>query len=196
MEPKCDYVLVFDTSVAKSTENPPMPNEYLQLVDALKNAGLHVTARQGAPGSETILVLLRATTARLLKELELQARLDFTKGVHTPRANMLLESAAQREVPLTPAERLALVNQIISTSQERSTADVKYAGVSPGGGLPSLAATWKQLTSKYATESPFGRVKGIFPPHDEEWNKKWLSSWSKELFILKENPEQLDQVAA
>lgn len=126
---KADYVVVFDTSLR---EQEVMPNQYLELIKILKDAGLVVTARPGVKDSDTILVLVRATNTRLLQQIENQARLDFIKGVHSPRANMQLETAADHPVPLTPAERLYVVDQILTTSRDKSTEECKYAGITPG----------------------------------------------------------------
>lgn len=192
-----DYVLVFDTSVNSPREKTPMPNQYLEVVNALKQAGLHVTARPGAKGTETVLLLVRATPQRLFAEIEDQARVDFIKSVHSPRANMLLESATQREIPLAPADRLMLVNHIISSSQERSTENRKYAGVSEGSKFDSslLVARIDIEGSRFAA-APFDRVKAIFPPHDAKWNAEWLRSWSTEMSLIEVKPEELDRVAS
>lgn len=198
---KADFVLVFDTSLR---EQEIMPQEYLQLVNSLKEAGLVVTARSGVKDSNTILVLVRATNGRLLREIEAQARLDFVKGVHSPRANMQLETAADRPVPLTPAERLYYVDQIITTSQDKSTEAIKYAGVSVGSQslfltqleYPVLVADLSATFTHPVSDKPFPRVKDIFAPHDTQFNNEWLPSWSKDMSLMDLKLKELDQVAA
>jgi hypothetical protein len=69
--------------------------------------------------------------------------------------------------PATEAERLRVVNQMITLPTEEGG-----AGITPNHG------EWKNVTN-------------VFPLHDEETNKKWMREWSKKTFL---SDAELDQI--
>lgn len=69
--------------------------------------------------------------------------------------------------PATEAERLRVVNQMITLPAEEG-----------GAGITPKHGEWKNVTN-------------VFPLHDEETNKKWMRDWSKKTFL---SDEDLDQI--
>lgn len=69
--------------------------------------------------------------------------------------------------PATEAERLRVVNQMITLPAEEG-----------GAGITPKHAEWKNVTD-------------VFPLHDEETNKKWMREWSQKTFL---SDEDLDQI--
>lgn len=81
--PSVDYVLVFSTSATYSPvrsfgqdseqkvrqlRQTQLKEEYNKLVTTLKTADLDVTGRSGAPGTETLLLFVKASEKRIREE--------------------------------------------------------------------------------------------------------------------------------
>lgn len=76
------------------------------------------------------------------------------------------EPASSSE-PSTEAERLRVINHMITSSAEDG-----------GAGITPQHGEWKNVTA-------------VFPLHDEETNKKWMREWSQKTFL---SDEDLDQI--
>lgn len=93
---------------------------------------------------------------------------DWLHGITstTPAGKKKRDFASE---PYTPAERLRHVHNIIThaspsgNSDPRTSHDQVLAG--PGAGI-------------LPNSSQFPHVVSIFPPHDPEFNRKWLKRWS------------------
>lgn len=75
-DPKSDFVLVFKSIPSNGTfkdaqakAHEALTDEYDRLLGVLKAAGLEATGRSGGKGTNTILVFVRATAARVAAEV-------------------------------------------------------------------------------------------------------------------------------
>ncbi|SCV70174.1 BQ2448_1568 [Microbotryum intermedium] len=206
-EHKPDYIIVFDpqhvpkprfsnSSKTSSSSSPPknkdkaqtqaaLQTEYESLVAALGASGLDVTGRPGAKGTQQILIFVRANEDRLQAEVHRERLSDWLHGVASTRAS----PKAARDFasdPITPAERLRLVYSIISSPEAATT------GVS----VTSSASSGRTLgLNPVPSPVKFPHVVSIFPPHDVEFNQRWLKNWSSRSHALKPIPRaELDEI--
>jgi hypothetical protein len=77
------------------------------------------------------------------------------------------EPTSNSNEPQTEAERLRVINQMITLPKEEGG-----AAITPNHG------EWKNVTA-------------IFPLHDIETNKKWIRAWSSKTFL---SDDDLDQI--
>lgn len=71
------------------------------------------------------------------------------------------------EGPLTEAERLRIIHEMITLQN-----------IDGGAGITPKYGDWEY-------------VEVLFPLHDHERNKKWLSDWAKKTFL---HPDDLDEL--
>ena len=69
--------------------------------------------------------------------------------------------------PMPESERFRIVHHLITCTPSEG-----------GAGITPKSGEWKH-------------VESIFPLHDHDFNKHWLSKWSKETFL---KPEDLDEI--
>ncbi|KAJ5198669.1 uncharacterized protein N7498_007786 [Penicillium cinerascens] len=134
--------------------------ELEKLLRTLASVGLQTEVRQGDETS--LLVFVRATSKRLKRAVYRSRVRDWLYGI----LNSEPDSAGSIE-PATEAERLRVVNQMITLPTEEG-----------GAGITPKHGEWKNVTN-------------VFPLHDEETNKEWMREWSKKTFL---SNEELDQI--
>lgn len=113
--------------------------------------------RHGDAGS--LLVFVKIVSSKLLAQQVYRSRLhDWLLGIRTssPEADI---SKSLEDEPVTEAERLRLVYQLISRQENDG-----------GAGISENSAKWKYVAS-------------IFPLHDQHFNKAWIQKWSKKYML-------------
>lgn len=74
---------------------------------------------------------------------------------------------AIEEEPLHEAERLRVLNQLITNSKAQG-----------GAGITPKTGEWKDVDS-------------IFALHDHEFNKQWIKHWSKKYLLTEEDLDEI-----
>ncbi|KAG6103650.1 hypothetical protein E4U31_002642 [Claviceps sp. LM219 group G6] len=149
-----DYVIHYSVPAKERAEAEA---GFVQLIEALTNVGLATEVRSGDSGS--LLVFVKIASADLLAQQVYRGRLqDWLQGIRTSGPNPDLNKALQDE-PVTEAERLRLVYQLIIRPENDS-----------GAGINQASSKWKY-------------VGDIFPLHDQQFNRSWIQKWSKKWFL-------------
>ncbi|KAG6130072.1 hypothetical protein E4U38_004680 [Claviceps purpurea] len=149
-----DYVIHYSVPAKERAEAEA---GFVQLIEALTNVGLATEVRSGDSGS--LLVFVKIASADLLAQQVYRGRLqDWLQGIRTSGPNPDLNKALQDE-PVTEAERLRLVYQLIIRPENDS-----------GAGINQASSKWKY-------------VSDIFPLHDQQFNRSWIQKWSKKWFL-------------
>ncbi|KAG6206873.1 hypothetical protein E4U35_001367 [Claviceps purpurea] len=149
-----DYVIHYSVPAKERAEAEA---GFVQLIEALTNVGLATEVRSG--DSDSLLVFVKIASADLLAQQVYRGRLqDWLQGIRTSGPNPDLAKALQDE-PVTEAERLRLVYQLIIRPENDS-----------GAGINQASSKWKY-------------VSDIFPLHDQQFNRSWIQKWSKKWFL-------------
>ncbi|KAL4778363.1 calcium-activated chloride channel-domain-containing protein [Aspergillus varians] len=142
--------------------DPSKASEELDvLLRKLWEVGLQAEVR---PGEDlNLLVFVRASKKKSLQRAIYQSRIrDWLHGVRSSEPED--ESSAE---PQTQSERLRIINNMITLPHN--------AG---GAGITPKHGRWKNVIA-------------IFPLHDEEKNREYLTDWSQKTFL---SDEDLDQI--
>lgn len=140
-----------------ATERAEAEAGFVRLVQALTNVGLATEVRNG--DNDSLLIFVKVASQDLLSHQIYRARLqDWLHGVRIsgPETD---PSRAFEDEPVTEAERLRLVHDIITRPINEGGAGVGEVG---GG-------------SKF--------VASVFPLHDQPFNKAWIQKWSKKYIL-------------
>lgn len=112
---------------------------------------------------------------------------DWQHGISGAKPQSLPGQASFSQT-YTPSERLRHLYNIITQDADPSSSR------SPNPGEPhrTLAGFGAGITPGRA---PFEHVKSIFPPHDTEFNNRWISQWSdRSHFSIKIPQTELDEI--
>ncbi|KAG6026893.1 hypothetical protein E4U19_002349 [Claviceps sp. Clav32 group G5] len=157
-----DYVIHYSIPAKERAEAEA---GFVQLIEALTNVGLATEVRSG--DSDSLLVFVKVASADLLAQQVYRGRLqDWLQGIRTSGPNPDLAKALQDE-PVTEAERLRLVYQLIIRPENDS-----------GAGINQASSKWKY-------------VGDIFPLHDQQFNRSWIQKWSKKWFLDEADVEDI-----
>ncbi|KAK5998633.1 hypothetical protein PT974_01014 [Cladobotryum mycophilum] len=157
-----DYVINYKIP---SKEKVEAEAGFVQLIEAVTKVGLATEVRPGS--KSTVLIFTRLASPDLLAQQVYGSRLqDWLQGVRTTAPGDNVAQALDEE-PVTEAERLRLVYQMITKTQNDGG-----AGITPGQGQ------WKYVDS-------------VFPLHNHAFNKAWLQKWSKKYML---DQEDLDAI--
>ncbi|GAA96390.1 hypothetical protein E5Q_03057 [Mixia osmundae IAM 14324] len=176
-----DYVLVYDYASKPKSARDDVAANYRFVVSKLKEAGLHVTSRLGAPKSDQILIFVRCPDELMLKELKQERLDDWLHGISSTKQP---DPKSERDFisdPVSEGERLRHVYTLItgyddeSVNSSQATRSNRKAGITPGTGH-------------------YTRVKAIFPPHNPKFNKDWLQRWTSWSHVVSIPAEELDRV--
>ncbi|KOS18212.1 Uncharacterized protein ESCO_003221 [Escovopsis weberi] len=130
---------------------------FIQLIEALTRVGLATEVRHGSKAS--LLVFIRLASPGLLARQIYASRLqDWLHGVRTAGPGDDVAEAMDRE-PVTEAERLRLVYQVITNPKNEG-----------GAGITPKQGRWKHVAS-------------LFPLHNHAFNKAWLQKWSQQYVL-------------
>ncbi|KAI9372336.1 calcium-activated chloride channel-domain-containing protein [Aspergillus egyptiacus] len=142
--------------------DPAKASEELELLlRKLWEVGLQAEVRPGEDA--TLLVFVRATRKKSLQRAIYQSRIrDWLHGVRSNEPED--ESSAE---PHTESERLRVIYHMITLPR-----DAGGAGISPKHG------EWENVVA-------------VFPLHDEEKNKEYLTNWSRKTFLSEEDLDQI-----
>ncbi|KJZ79147.1 hypothetical protein HIM_01298 [Hirsutella minnesotensis 3608] len=130
---------------------------FVRLIESLTHVGLTAEVRNG--DDHSLLIFVKIASQELLRQLAYRSRLqDWLQGVRIsgPETDA---SRAFKDEPVTEAERLRLVYQIITQPVNEGGAGVAETS---GG-------------SKY--------VASVFPLHDQAFNTAWIQKWSKKYVL-------------
>ncbi|KAL9130230.1 MAG: hypothetical protein Q9217_001523 [Psora testacea] len=135
------------------------------LVQALARVGLAIEVRNGQNSS--LLVFVKAGSDKRLNNAVYRSRVkDWLYGVRAAQPDRETQNVLTSQ-PLTDAERLRIVYDLITSPRDEGG-----AGVTPKHG------EWKN-------------VESIFPLHDHACNKEWIKKWSTMTFL---KVEDLDDI--
>lgn len=137
-----------------ANRDPSKASQELELLlRKLWEVGLQTEVRPGEDSN--LLIFVRASKKKRLRRALYQSRIrDWLHGVRSSEPED--ESSAE---PQTESERLRIINHMITLPN-----DMGGAGITPRHGH------WKN-------------VLAIFPLHDEEKNKEYLTDWSQKTFL-------------
>lgn len=148
-----------------ANEKNEATQQFQRLIRQLAEINLETEVR--AADDSSIFVFVKAKDDQDFADVVYRSRIrDWLNGV---RQIQPVKETVQTltELPLSPAERLRLIYAMIT--------DQKMDG---GANITPKFGEWKY-------------VDAIFPLHDHEKNKKWLSDFSKKTFLT---PEDLDHI--
>ncbi|KAG6039125.1 hypothetical protein E4U41_003183 [Claviceps citrina] len=149
-----DYVIHYSVPEKERAEAEA---GFVQLVQALTNVGLATEVRNGDAGS--LLIFVKIASTDLLGQQVYRGRLqDWLQGIRTSGPNPDLAKALEDE-PVTEAERLRLVYQLIIRPENDG-----------GAGINQASSKWKY-------------VSDVFPLHDELFNRTWIQKWAKKWLL-------------
>ncbi|KAL7266877.1 hypothetical protein RUND412_010559 [Rhizina undulata] len=157
-----EYVILFRF---KDTEEQKVRTQFENLIGALDRVGLRTEARDGGNGSVLVFVRVRSER-KLIAEVYRSRIKDWLHGVRPAAPDKETQKSLDKE-PLTEAERLRIVNHLITYPESGGG-----AGITPRKGQWSL-------------------VERIFPLHDHEFNKAWMKRWSRTWIV---GPEELEKL--
>jgi hypothetical protein len=150
-----DYVIAYrfplkpTGSTSKQHLESTITSSMNELTTRLTKVGLRFQVRTGKePG--TLFILVSSPIGPIRHLYQQQRRRDFLLGVRVNDINSALDSSFEDSI--TEGERLHLVYELLTLPETDGG-----AGVS-------------NITDEY--------IQSIFPLHDEEFNKKWIKSWS------------------
>ncbi|KAG8703718.1 hypothetical protein FRC08_002668 [Ceratobasidium sp. 394] len=152
MSPTVDLAIVFRSSAKSKAEAADAAAEYRRLLNTLTSGGLKATGKKGATDSE-LLVFVWCPQSKLEQLAEHERRTDFVHGVTRARIPSLAATGDPNAV--TPAERIRLVRTYITSP----TLD-HGLGIAPG------ASNWT-------------RVQSVMALQDHDFNRAWLSDWTR-----------------
>ncbi|KAL9105195.1 MAG: hypothetical protein Q9227_009578 [Pyrenula ochraceoflavens] len=136
-----------------------------KLITELGKVGLQTEVRNG--DEQRLLVFVRAADDRVLGTAAYRSRVkDWLYGIRQAQPDKETQVALTAE-PLTEAERLRLVYHNITAPASEGGANIV-----PGGN------GWKE-------------VEAIFPLHDHQKNKSWISDWSRKTFLTTEDLDDI-----
>jgi len=157
-----EYVLIFRFS---ATEKEESAKTFEQLVHKLARVGLATEVRQGE--DHTLMVFIKiASLEHVYAEVYRSRVRDWIHGVRLTEPAQDVE-ASLNEDPLTDAERLLIIYQLITNDEKDG-----------GAGIRPKTKRWPQ-------------VESIFALHDHVYNKHWLQKWSTNWQL---NIEDLDEI--
>nr|POF04120.1 uncharacterized protein CFP56_21875 [Quercus suber] len=135
------------------------------LIHCLAQIGLSTEVRNGE--NHSILVFVRADSdEHMFGQIYRERARDFIHGVrsHEPSKEM---SAALQKDPLTAAERLRVIYQLMTAPESEG-----------GAGITPKKGEWEN-------------VENIFALHDHVYNKEWIKRWSTRWLL---QPQDLDDI--
>jgi len=144
-----DYVIVFRFT---PEEQKTAAENFDLLVRKLADAGLASEVRQGEQNSLLILVKV-ASADHMFAEIYRSRVKDWIHGVRSAEPARDVKASLDED-PLTDAERLRIIYQLITNDEQEG-----------GAGIRPQVGTWKN-------------VESIFALHDHLYNKTWISKWS------------------
>ncbi|GAA6022675.1 hypothetical protein JCM10207_008577 [Rhodosporidiobolus poonsookiae] len=184
-----DFILVFSLSDAhtpvrafgddnkaklKASRQQQLQDEYTRLTEVLKQADLSVTGRRGAPGTDTVLLFVKASEKRIREEVTRERMSDWLHGLASPKPSPRDPSDFASH-PVEEEERLRVVYSILTSPRTEGSTSIRSSG-STGNtcGLP-VASLLPQFPSKTVE---FPHLIDIFCPHNVVYNKLWLQRWT------------------
>ncbi|CAO3642180.1 unnamed protein product [Cunninghamella echinulata] len=164
---KVDYVIVFQYPIKVDNckeEEGKVINSLQNIIRKLSKANLLYEVINGE-NNGTILILVGCPFIRLYKEFKTERIRDFLLGIKVDDSDINKKDSKEVEKSLenelSEAVRLRLVYNILTSSENHGGADIS----------PNV--------------DPY--VESIMPLHNDDYNKKWVSTWSKKWLISNED---------
>ncbi|CAO3589868.1 unnamed protein product [Absidia cylindrospora] len=162
-----DYVIVFRYPVKAPNNRLQLEQQVMyglqSLTTKLARAQLFFEVKQGEERG-TLLILVGCPQSRLYKEYKTERNRDFLLGISMDSPDFALNTDASNSNEksslrhgFTEADRLRLIYDILTSPENTGGADIS----------PHV--------------DPF--VDSIMPLHNDDFNKKWISTWSKKWII-------------
>lgn len=162
MSRSVDYVIHYKIPTTDAAEAEAA---FVQLIQALASVGFATEVRNGWKSS--LLVFVRIASDKLLTNQVYRYRVqDWLYGVRTAAPNQDLAKYFEHE-PVTEAERLRLAYLLITKPKNEG-----------GAGITPKVGHWKHVAS-------------IFPLHDREFNRKWITQWSTKYYLDDDDINQI-----
>ncbi|GAA5907782.1 hypothetical protein JCM6882_004555 [Rhodosporidiobolus microsporus] len=190
MDIQPDYVLVFSLSSnyspvrglgehnqakVKASQAQQLKEEYQKLVERLEAANFKVAGRRGAPGTDTILLFVKASEKRVRLEITRERMSDWLHGLASPDPSPR-EPSDFASHPISEADRLRVVYWILTSPPTRDSTTIRSpASTGMTCGLPVAS----ELPPSPSSKHEFPHLLEIFPPHNPVYNKLWLRRWSQ-----------------
>ncbi|KAF1814789.1 DUF590-domain-containing protein [Eremomyces bilateralis CBS 781.70] len=157
-----DYVVHYKFT---SVDKKDAAVQFEKLVSALGKVGLATEVRQGDRTSLLVFVKV-ASSEHLYGEIYRSRARDWIHGVQSSAPPKEMKEAIEKD-PLTEAERLRIIHQLITNSEGDG-----------GAGITPKEGQWKNVDS-------------IFALHNHQYNKEWIKKWSTSYFL---SAEDLDAI--
>lgn len=147
------------------TEKLKAQATFEQLLENLSRVGLATEVRNG--DNHSVLVFVKvANEEHMFAEIYRSRVKDWIHGVRSSEPAKDTRASIQQD-PLTEAERLRIIYQLITNPQHEG-----------GAGITPKKGDWEY-------------VESLFALHDHVYNKEWIKKWSTQ-YLLK--PEDLDEI--
>ncbi|RMZ10589.1 hypothetical protein D0862_03193 [Hortaea werneckii] len=157
-----DYVVVYRFA---TTDKPKAEARFEQLMQKLASVGLATEVRNGEKHS--LLVFVRvASEQHMFGEIYRSRVKDWIHGVRPAEPAKEVRVSLEQE-PLTEAERLRIIYQLITNPETEG-----------GAGITPKKGEWEN-------------VESILALHDHVYNKEWIKKWSTQWLL---SPEDLDEI--
>ncbi|CAK4035004.1 related to IST2 [Lecanosticta acicola] len=157
-----DYVIVFrfpPEDKIKAASN------FEKLCQKLSSAGLATEARNGENNSVLLFVKV-ASDEHMHAEIYRSRVKDWIHGVRSGEPPRDVRASLEQD-PLTDAERLRIIYQLITNHESEG-----------GAGIKPKSEDWKY-------------VESIFALHDHTYNKQWIQKWSTEYQVKSEDLDEI-----
>ncbi|KAI7335819.1 DUF590-domain-containing protein, partial [Hortaea werneckii] len=157
-----DYVVVYRFA---TTNKPKAEARFEQLMQKLASVGLATEVRNGEKHS--LLVFVRvASEQHMFGEIYRSRVKDWIHGVRPAEPAKEVRVSLEQE-PLTEAERLRIIYQLITNPETEG-----------GAGITPKKGDWEN-------------VESILALHDHVYNKEWIKKWSTQWLL---SPQDLDEI--
>ncbi|EMC93026.1 hypothetical protein BAUCODRAFT_77212 [Baudoinia panamericana UAMH 10762] len=157
-----DYVVVFrfaTTDKVKATER------FEELLRRLASVGLATEVRNGEHHS--ILIFVRVSSEEhMFGEIYRSRVKDWVHGVRSAEPTRETRKALEHD-PMTEAERLRIIYQLITNPQQEG-----------GAGITPRKGEWEN-------------VESVFALHDHVYNKEWITKWSTQWLLTMEDIDEI-----
>jgi len=157
-----EYVLIYRYSATDKTKSI---TNFESLVHKLARAGLATEVRNGEDHSLLVFIKV-ASDEHMFAEIYRSRVRDWIHGVRSSEPARDTRASLEQD-PLTDAERLLIVYQLITHDEKDG-----------GAGIRPQTDEWPE-------------VESIFALHDHQFNKHWIQKWSSEWQL---KIEDLDEI--
>ena len=161
----CDMIVVFSMLSAITVDKAKAQSTFESLIHKLGQVGLATEVRKGSGNSVLVFVRL-ADEEYLFGEVYRSRVKDWIYGVRTGEPAKDTKVSLEED-PLTDAERLRIIYQLITNDEKDG-----------GAGIKPKHGEWEN-------------VEAVFALHDQAYNKRWLQKWSTQWQLKLEDLDEI-----